>query len=559
MLSDFGQYIMRDPVAFTGSVAGIGAVAAGTCAWVVRKYRVSAGHFAALYEEANADVARYRERLTKAESERDEAKDRLNDVLAARLARERRDQNYEISDHLLLSWIEREGESVSVIYCGLANRALSRGSGELRSAALVAAEAYATSAISSWRQNTEALALLEEIRVLRSAETQPVIPLERALALMDSVGPPLDAMALEEAIKTAKEARRRYEQGNYRSALALADHAISLYSRTIGNRALPICEVLNLKAFALNGLERSNDAISVLSETLDRMESNTALGPLHHETLITKANLANFLTIANRAQEALPLVRDAVDKLESNPQIGPNAVVTLSASHVLGSTLQAVGRSAEALEVLRATFARRSENPQLGSDHTDTLVTAGSIGVILRAMGRHEEAIPVLQHALRRLTALPGIGPNHPDATHLRYHLTGALMLGDRTEEAKSMLQAVTEDITDSQNFEKSGLLSIRSKMMAIRLRDPISQSDLAEFDVMLSKMEDNPTIGPSYPDVLLSKATRARLLWRLGQFSEAVVAARLAFENLAANPNFGPDHRETLLARDTLKEYEAA
>ena len=168
-----------------------------------------------------------------------ELRARLPEEALKEADKERQANNFN-SDRALQEWLEREGEQVSqLLYCR-SEWATERAVGDLRSAGLVAAEAYAIAAVALCPDNQDALELLGDLAIYKREEGHSLPTIKAALTEMiahavDLFNPNL----VEEADEAETEAMRRMERGYYQAAFPVAERALALRLLTVGQTAVP--------------------------------------------------------------------------------------------------------------------------------------------------------------------------------------------------------------------------------------------------------------------------------------------------------------------------------
>ena len=124
-----------------------------------------------------------------------------------------------------------------------------------------------------------------------------------------------------------------------------------------------------------------------LLEEADILRSRL-LGPSHHETLITKNNLAILHWRMSRHQDALKLLQNSAQTMES--KLGRCHPETLLISNNLAAMLRDYGDLEAAEQIFTTTI--RNMDEAFGLTHRDTLNCIQDLGMLLEKRGDHEGA-----------------------------------------------------------------------------------------------------------------------------------------------------------------------
>lgn len=277
------------------------AAAAGIAAYGLLRRRLR--HSGAIIARLRDDLEKRTEQLDRSlqnekqlEANYVEVTSRLAETALADVRNYWRDDNYNHGHRTLIEWVDREGENISKLLLYRVEWTTAHAAGDVRPWGLVAAESYATAAISLWPGNHDAERLLSEIKILRTEEAQLSPPATEALAqLEERVLEMFEPDLVETADAVESEARRRFFRGHYHTALPLVEWAVILRSRTVGKAAVQTFRTQRLKAYILDRLGHTDKALPIARAVADAEEASPALGPEHPSTLSSRYLVAQLL------------------------------------------------------------------------------------------------------------------------------------------------------------------------------------------------------------------------------------------------------------------------
>jgi hypothetical protein len=271
-----------------------------------------------------------------------EALARQPDVALKIASRSSHDGDRVASNRVLAKWVAEQGDPVARVLLERAKWAYVHARGAIRHTALSGAEGYAAAAVALSPKNRDAVGFYNELRGFRKEDSRPLTPLSAALIELENLAlEPGSAFDLFEndlemsAADAEREANKQYETGHYHLALASIDAALRIRMKTDGADAIRTLSAQSLKGYILLGLERSEEALPILTSVAERMVESPDYGPSHPDTLACRYQLALVLDNLGRSRDALPILRDVIQKQERSPVLGPNHPDTLESQHFL--------------------------------------------------------------------------------------------------------------------------------------------------------------------------------------------------------------------------------
>jgi tetratricopeptide (TPR) repeat protein len=268
-----------------------------------------------------------------------------------------------------------------------------------------------------------------------------------------------------------------------------------------------------------------------------------ALGPNDEETLTSIQNLAVFYNDAGRNVAALSLLKDTLARMEAYRSA--DITNTLTVMHTLGLAHLNAGKYEEAVPVLEKALKLRITH--LGSGHPYTISSMNALAMAYGKLGRTREALPLVEESYHR--ALTSFGPTDPttlssmgnlaNAYHRVGRLTDALPLREEVFRQRMILYGSTNPMTlFSMNNLAMNYLDLGRRTEAVPLLENVLQVRRATFE-------------PLHPDTLSSIYNLAKAYRESNRLSEAL---RLYEEAVSAREKkFGADHQLTLESKAGL------
>ncbi|MGA7324297.1 MAG: CHAT domain-containing tetratricopeptide repeat protein [Rhodomicrobium sp.] len=310
---------------------------------------------------------------------------------------------------------------------------------------------------------------------------------------------PVPADYSSDVAALSRRVAQLFSQGKYAEAIAIAQQALALAERTLGERHPDTLRILNNLASLYSSAGRYAEAEPLYKRVLEAKERT--LGKEHPDTLRTTGNLALLYYDLGRYDEAEPLAKRTLEARER--VLGKEAPETLDSINGLGLLYQIQGRHKEAEPLLRRAFSGREH--LLGKEHPDTLLSLNNLALFYWSQGRYSEAEPLYKRALEASERL--LGKEHPDTLGLVNNL--ALIYDEQSR------------------LNEAAALYTR----ALEARERV--------------------LGPEHPDTLESVASLAVLNQKRGRFREAEALHKRALEARART--LGDTHPHTLASLNNL------
>jgi tetratricopeptide (TPR) repeat protein len=268
----------------------------------------------------------------------------------------------------------------------------------------------------------------------QAADWLSLVPHLRALLSSDARMPAGSEASLANA--AARISGALIQGGSYLAALAMAESGLEReHGLALDHQA--VLALRSRRALALRFLGHYQGAEAEYLQVLDARLR--VLGPYHHDTLITRHEIAATLAARGKPADAEAVFRQV---LEARLRVlGPVHPSTLTTGHEIAVALAAQGRAADAEAVFRQVLGARLR--VLGPDHPSTLTTRHNMAVALAAQGRPADAEAVFRQVLgARLRVL---GPYHHDTLVTRHEVAVALAAQGRGAGAEAVFRQVLD------------------------------------------------------------------------------------------------------------------
>jgi tetratricopeptide (TPR) repeat protein/tRNA A-37 threonylcarbamoyl transferase component Bud32 len=299
--------------------------------------------------------------------------------------------------------------------------------------------------------------------------------------------------------------------------------------------------LLNALAETYRGLGFYDKAIQLHERAVAARES--ALGPDHADTLVSRSELATDYRLAGRPAVAIPLLEATIKSMERT--LGPRHAYTLQSRCELADAYWHAGRRADTIRTLEATLPLAEQ--VLGPEQGVTVYARESLAHAYWSVGRAAEAIPIFEATLPLMERTQG--PDNPNTLISRGNLANAYQDVGRTAEAVATYEATIRLMERKLGPDHPETLGVRSNL-AVAHREAGRPAEAIRLDeATLALMERKP--GPDHPTTLICRIHLAHDYRDVGRMAEAVAmyeATLPLFER-----KFGPDHPFTLASRGYL------
>ncbi|NET59404.1 MAG: tetratricopeptide repeat protein, partial [Symploca sp. SIO2E6] len=192
---------------------------------------------------------------------------------------------------------------------------------------------------------------------------------------------------LAEAEKLNQKAFQLYQEGKYSEAILLAEKALAIRQRILGQEHPDVATSLNNLAFLYYSQGRYEKAESLYQQALEILKR--ILGPEHPYVASSLNNLAALYNSQGKYEEAQPLYHQALEMLKRI--LGPEHPNIASSLNNLAALYNSQGRYEEAEPLYRQALEMRRRI--LGQQHPDVAMSLNDLAGLYNSQGRYEEAL----------------------------------------------------------------------------------------------------------------------------------------------------------------------
>ena len=245
--------------------------------------------------------------------------------------------------------------------------------------------------------------------------------------------PPPAAQESSEIDQLNSAARKLYEQGKYKEALALAQQSFDAAVRQHGPNHPLVGRALSNLGVLHNDLGRHADAENFYTRSLALREK--VLGPDHLDVAQSLNNLANLYRTMARYVEAEQMHKRALAIREKAR--GPDHPDVAQSLANLADVYHAIDRIREAEPLYKRALAIREK--ALGANHAFVATSLRSIALLYVAQGRYGEAEPLLKRCLAIREKV--LGPDHLAVGTVLVNLGDLYRIQGRLGEAETLFK----------------------------------------------------------------------------------------------------------------------
>jgi CHAT domain-containing protein/Tfp pilus assembly protein PilF len=317
---------------------------------------------------------------------------------------------------------------------------------------------------------------------------------------------------LAEAEKLTQQVIQLYQQGKYNEAIPLAEQALAIRKKVLGDNHPDTATSLNNLAELYRVQGRYSEAEPLYKQALAIIKQQ--LGDNHPSTATSLNNLAFLYQSQGRYSEAEPLYKQAL--AISKQQLGDNHPLTVAILNSLAALYYSQGRYSEAEPLYQQALTIRKQ--QLGDNHPLTAASLNNLAVLYYSQGRYSEAEPLYQQALT--IRKQQLGDNHPDTAASLNNLAELYRLQGRYSEAEPLFKQALA-IWKQQLGENHPNTALILNNLAL-IYDSQGRYSEAEPLYKQALAIRKQQLGDNHPDTASSLNNLALLYKSQGRYSEA-------------------------------------
>jgi CHAT domain-containing protein/Flp pilus assembly protein TadD len=321
-----------------------------------------------------------------------------------------------------------------------------------------------------------------------------------------------DELALAEAEKLNQQVLQLIDQGQYAAAIPLAERALAIRKKVLGNEHPAVAQSLNNLALLYKSQGRYSEVEPLYRQALEMYQR--LLGKEHSFVATTLNNLALLYESQGRYSEAEPLFHQA---LEMNQRLlGLEHPLVAASLNNLALLYESQGRYSEAEPLFHQTLEMNQR--LLGKEHPDVATSLNNLALLYESQGRYSEAEPLFHQALEMNQRL--LGKEHPDVATSLNNLALLYESQGQYSEAEPLYHQALE--------MRKRLLGLEHPLVAASLNNLAylykSQGRYSEAEPLFHQTLEmyQRLLGKEHPLVANSLNNLAGLYNRQGRYSEA-------------------------------------
>jgi CHAT domain-containing protein/Tfp pilus assembly protein PilF len=353
--------------------------------------------------------------------------------------------------------------------------------------------------------------------------------------------------ALHDARKQFEEALKLQRAGKYGDALPLAERALEIRERLLGNEHRDVAAAITNLAGVYSGRGEYVKAESLVRRALEIREK--ALGKDHPDTAQSINNLAALYSFQGKYADAEPLYKRALDIREK--ALGKDHPDTAQSLNNLALGYVSQGKYAEAEPLHRRALDIREK--ALGKDHPDTAQSLNNLGLVYDYQGKYEEAEPLYKRSIDiREKAL---GKDHPSTAISLNNLATLYTVVGKLEEAEQLYMRSLEIREKSLGKNHPSTATGISNLARIYE----ARGKYADAESLYKRAIDifEKTVGKDHPDTANTISNLGTLYRKQGKYDEAEPLYNRALD--IREKTLGNAHTGTVIALNSLSRLYMA
>ncbi|MCA2773624.1 MAG: tetratricopeptide repeat protein [Microcystis sp. M122S2] len=319
-------------------------------------------------------------------------------------------------------------------------------------------------------------------------------------------------IALAEAERLNQQVIQLYQQGKYNEAIPLAEQALAIRKKVLGDNHPDTAQSLNNLAELYTVQGRYSEAEPLYKQALAIIKQQ--LGDNHPYTATSLNNLALLYQSQGRYSEAEPLYKEALAIRKQ--QLGDNHPDTAASLNNLAELYRVQGRYSEAEPLYKQALAIWKK--QLGDNHPDTAISLNNLAGLYESQGRYSEAEPLYKQALA--IRKQQLGDNHPSTATSLNNLAGLYESQGRYSEAEPLYkQALAISKQQLGDNHPSTATSLNNLAFLYQSQGRYSEAEPLYKQALAIRKQQ---LGDNHPSTATSLNNLAGLYQSQGRYSEA-------------------------------------
>ncbi len=359
---------------------------------------------------------------------------------------------------------------------------------------------------------------------------------------------------LAEAERLNEQAVQLYKQGKYDEAIPLAEQALAIRRKVLGQDHPSVATSLNNLAALYESQGRYREVEPLYRKALEMRQR--LLGNEHPDVAASLNNLAALYALQGRYSEAEAFYRKA---LEMNKRLLSSEHPNMAASlNNLALLYDSQGRYSEAEPLFRQTLEMRQR--LLGKEHPSVAISLNNLALSYTQQGRYSEAEPLFRQTLEMRQRL--LGKEHPSVATSLNNLAFLYASQGRYSEAEPLYRKVLEMRQRLLGNEHPDIAASLNNLAGLYY----SQRRYSEAESLFRQaLEMNKRLlGNEHPSVANSLNNLALWYASQGRYSEAEPIYRKALkmrQRLLGNehPDIATSLNNLALLCDSQERYSEA
>ena len=333
--------------------------------------------------------------------------------------------------------------------------------------------------------------------------------------VVGQANPPLktgQSAELEEAKRLHQQAEELYNQGQYAAAIPLAERALAIREKLLGQEHPDVAESLNNLAVLYREQGNYAQAEPLFQRALAIREK--AFGQEHPDFAESLNNLGELYRLQGNYTQAEPLFQRALAIREK--VLGQQHPDFAESLHNLAVLYWLQGNYAQAELLSQRALAIREK--AFGQEHRDVAESFTTLAVLYLVQGNYAQAEPLSQRALAILEKV--LGQQHPDVAAALINLAAVYKEQGNYAQAEPLFQRALAI------YEK--VLGPEHPLVATNLNNLADlyweQGNYAQAEVLYQRALAirEKVLGQQHPDVATSLNNLANLYLKQGNYTQA-------------------------------------
>jgi tetratricopeptide (TPR) repeat protein len=321
-----------------------------------------------------------------------------------------------------------------------------------------------------------------------------------------------DDLALAEAKKLNQQVLQLINQGQYAAAIPLAERALAIREKVLGQEHPLVATSLNNLANLYQDMGNYQKVEPLFQRSLAIREK--VLGQEHPDVASSLNNLAVLYKEMGNYQKAEPLYQRSLAIREK--VLGKEHPSVATGLNNLAVLYQAQGNYSQAEPLFQRSLAIYQK--VLGAEHPNVANSLNNLAALYRAQGNYSQAEPLFQRSLAIWEKV--LGAEHPNVATSLNNLADLYWVQGNYSQAEPLLQrslAIREKVLGQEHpdvaISLNGLVNLYQVQGKYSQAEPLYQRSLAILEKAL---------GKEHPNIATSLNGLAVLYQTQGKYSQA-------------------------------------